>query len=886
MKKLPLLLTIGILLLITGGYYLYTQGFDKKSIGVWDVVPADALAVYESDVCKNCIDKTKQTAVWKVIEQTALYNKPVDSLRERVVNLFEEGSRYLISVHPIKKDDFDFIFFTDQPKISQEHFKSLQNTAYKYTTREFSSVVINELRISNQIFSWCSIDKVWVASFTPFLIEDVIRTHNSRKSGFKKELSLSKQLTKIKGDAGNLYFKLSALNEGISLFSKDFSPLLNSFGKISVLDIKADEHNLLLNGFSIDSVNQPGYTLSLFQNQSPVSFSLRHLVPNRSVAVNNLGISSGADFNKDLIGYRKNKAPHLTDTLQRLSSSLSISFNDLYQSINDEVGVCFVESYKKKEFTKVLLVKTSQPGAWLKVLNNVSAKLSVDTIFYEKFGNYVIKDVPVFRFPEKLLWPLVSGFDETYYTHIGNTIIFGEDLEELKKVLTDIDEDDTWGKSVSVNRFLETTLLEANISFYVNTPKVWNIISSSLHPKWNRFVRDNQKLLNSLQLGAMQFSNLNHSYYTNISWSYKSASDLPKSPSNRERFVTRFNSKITRIHSVKSHVNKSDELLVQDSLNNLSLISSTGEVYWTKSIGDPIVGDIHQIDFFANGKLQYFFATKDALHVIDRLGNYVNPYPLRLPVTDIEFSSVVDYDHSKRYRFLIADATGKVWMYDKEGQNLEGWNPKDIGLKLSSAPRHHRIKGRDYIISIARNGQIFLTNRRGENINNFPIDLKARLSGEYFLETGRSIADTYFVVVDEDGFKIKFTVEGKVASRETLLKTSVSSKFSLLTEKSEKSYLIVQRDARQVNVIDDSGKRLVTNDFIGLNPFSVNYYNFGSGKTYISITDLTQELTYIYDGAGTLLSSPPVESSILSVRPKDTDEIKVFYVQGNSIVIE
>jgi hypothetical protein len=118
-------------------------------------------------------------------------------------------------------------------------------------------------------------------------------------------------------------------------------------------------------------------------------------------------------------------------------------------------------------------------------------------------------------------------------------------------------------------------------------------------------------------------------------------------------------------------------------------------------------------------------------------------------------------------------------MFDKNGSNLEGWNPKDIGGPLLFAPKHHRIKGKDYIIAIRKDGQVHLTNRRGEEVNRFPIKLETQINGNYFLEKGNSINDTYFTVVSGDGYRIRFTIDGKIQSRETLLKTSVNSKFGL-----------------------------------------------------------------------------------------------------------
>jgi WD40 repeat protein len=314
------------------------------------------------------------------------------------------------------------------------------------------------------------------------------------------------------------------------------------------------------------------------------------------------------------------------------------------------------------------------------------------------------------------------------------------------------------------------------------------------------------------------------------------------------------------------------------------LVSGDGKVLWTLSIGDRIVSDVVQVDFFNNGKLQYFFATQYSLHVIDRLGNYVNPYPQTLNSIDIEYVSVVDYDNSKKYRFLVTDKTGKIFMYDKEGMMLEGWNPNNAGGGLSAPAKHYRIKGKDYIVAARKDGVINLWTRRGEILRKFPVDILAQPVGDIFLERGTSLEDTYFVFVTLDGFRVRVTPEGKIQSKENLLKTSIRSTFSLTAEKSGKSYLLVQQDERQVTVADADGRKILSAGVVGTRPGDVRYFDYGSGKVFITIRDRAQGMYFVYDGQGNLLTTPPVETPILEIRPSDSDEFTLFFIHGKSLV--
>src|SRR5688572_6902781 len=379
---------------------------------------------------------------------------------------------------------------------------------------------------------------------------------------------------------------------------------------------------------------------------------------------------------------------------------------------------------KNNTVSKIILFETEKPEEWLQAFHQLSKAVEKeDTVFYEKYSTYEIREIEMNDLPGKLFAPLTSGFSQTYYTWIGKIIIMSEQLEDIKQFVDDIDQENVWGKSVSFNKFLESTLLEANVSMYINTPLVWNAISKKLNPRWQRLIAENQSLLKSFELGAIQFSHLNESFYTNATWTYSgihAKQEGNQKTQKSDRVVANLNySIISSPFVLQSHVNRKDEVLVQDSLFTLYHFSSDGKVLWKTPLDGPIIGKIGQVDLFNNGKLQFFFATAKSLHIIDRLGNYVAPFPTATQVKDLEFVSIVDYDNSKKYRFLLTDKAGKLWMYDKEVQNLDGWKPRNVQNGLLTPARHHRIRGKDYIVAIRKDGWAYLMNRRGELVKGF-----------------------------------------------------------------------------------------------------------------------------------------------------------------------
>lgn len=892
MKKLPLLITVGIIITVVSGYFLYDRLLKKNKIGPWDLVPSETILVYESGPCESCQDQLKTSSIVNIVKE-AVFSADQDSLQyltDFVLSQLETGT--LISLHVTRKDDFDFIFYSPAKPALEQQFSSVlerlrQTKGVTFSEREYGGVKIFELSQKQRTFSWINIENIWVSSFTPVLIEDVIRMRNSNGTTYKERLGSVYQLPRVKNDGGNVYLSLKNFAEWFSLFiNEPPSPLIQNFGQSALLDVKiSSDNNFVLNGFCVDSITHSNYILSAFKNQVPVPFGLKQFISNRALMVVSYGISNGANFQKDLQSFAKGQRV-IRDTLAQLSKSLSVDFQKMMSNLSGEVGVVWMEA--KGQRTSKVLVINSVNGVtnWMNTFNALSEKVSMDTIFYEKYSDYEIRELPLYRFPEKIFYPLISGFNTSYYTSLGNTIFVGEDLNELKRYLEDIDREDTWGKSVAQNQYLESTLLESNVSLFINTPRIWNMLESSLRPRWQKFVKENRTLLRSLDMGAAQFSHLNDSYYTNISWAYRPSTASRKSQAaTNEKLITNFSTSITNFAIVKSHVDRSDEILVQDSSWNVNLVSAEGKILWKTSMEGPIADEVIQVDYFNNGKLQYFFATPGALHVVDRLGNYVKPFPVKIPEQDVEFVSLVDYDHSKKYRFFVAGKSGKIWMYDKDGTNLEGWQPKDIGESLFAPPRHYRIRGKDYIVAIRDDGHVYLMNRRGEVLKNFPLNLNARPSGDYYLETGTTRENTSFVLISRDGFRIKFNLDGKIQSREALVKNTVDAHFSLVPEKDFKSYMILRQETKQFTLLDEKLNPVVVSDFIGKST-RTQYNDFGSGKVYITVTDTSQDLSFVYDNQGKLVTILPFESYSIALRPLDLDKVKVYTVFENALTVQ
>ncbi len=125
MKNLPLLITLGIVVAVVGGYFLYDHLAKKNGLSPWDLVPSETIMVYESGPCETCQDDLKNSSILNIVRE-AVFSSDQDSLQritDFVLSQVESGT--LISLHVTRKDDFDFIFYAPAKPSLELQFNSV-----------------------------------------------------------------------------------------------------------------------------------------------------------------------------------------------------------------------------------------------------------------------------------------------------------------------------------------------------------------------------------------------------------------------------------------------------------------------------------------------------------------------------------------------------------------------------------------------------------------------------------------------------------------------------------------------------------------------------------------------------------------------------------------
>jgi hypothetical protein len=784
--------------------------------------------------CEN-----KEVSFWDAIDQNSVLifetiHRPTTD--KTLLPFFKNTSpAFIISLQSVSKNEFELLY--SFPLIEREYNlllkdSSLIQSKQRMVSRLYNGIeikeIIDEKNKVNVAFAYSK--GIFLLSKSSFLIENSIRSLIDNKGGFRPANKNLFQFASIKSDAGNLYVNFSKLSQS-TLINTSLTvsiPLFKHFAKSSMLDVKVDDDFISMNGFTVDSLNQ-NLSLSVFQNQSAVKFGAARFIPNYSQVTIHYGFS---DFAKLIHSVRP------TDSLKL--------------NLSDELTVCETD---QKNFLIFAKLKTQ------------NALLVDSGAYYESYAGYEIRDIKN-DIVSKSLAGLIPKGSYDYYTVKENYAFFSTDVLSIKSLIDAIESDDTWGKSLAFQQFYERGLQESNLSIFFRNP-IFD--SKSVNEKWLPLI-DSLKL-SSLSWASLQFTSLDNHFYTSVNLEKSTKKRTLDRKSSSVQTAFKLPNKIAKAWSVKSHVSTNNDLILQDSTYRIYLFSANQGTLWEYNL-DGMVQGIDEIDYFKNSKLQYFITTPTSIYIIDRLGRDVQGFPKKTPKS-AKFAELVDYDKSKNYRFLLASADGDVFVLDKEAALLDGWNPKKISLGIKSSPKHYRIGGKDYFLIVTEEGSVHLFNRRGDYENGFPLKLKS-FSGDYFLEIGTKLTNTFIYTISLDGVATKRALDAKIVSQENLVKGN-NSKFLLVTAQTGKpGFFFFRIDSDKIAVFNKQNQLVFEKQNPGSASLVPTVLSLSEDRTIFCFYDSEQKFSFLYDQLGNSVINRPLESSTLPVFGLDNKNKKFF----------
>lgn len=867
--SLFVLLMAAVSIIAYNFYKNVKQPVNKTS---FEAIPQNAALILKENNFNALFDKLSNTnIIWEdlvsnteITKQTNAKIHYLDSLLSGSFKPIFKGQPLLASLHLSGANDFDFIFYIPlNDEITEEQLVQKIKTVTRKNpeARNYDGATIYRIPTDNEsTISLIAYKNTLAFSYNTSLIEDVIRQLNSESSlindvNFSKMIANSGQSADGNLFINNKYFS-KIINQYLNKSNKKYVANLDSYTNWTELDINIKSNSLSLNGFSFSEDNN---WVTLFKNQKPQDIDLLAIAPFNTAFLYHYGLSNSKSFfeNRKLSLKNTNQffsfQKYLDDQTQKYSIDLE---EELLANIGNEVAFIITESLTEDFSTnKYVVFHTNDIKKTTADLQSIASKVNAEAFELIDFNDYTINKIELKNVFNNLLGKPFINLENHFYTIIDDYAVFGNSESGLKKFITNVINEKTLQENPNFNDFNDNLSSTSNIFVYNNIARSINLYKQFSLEKYLPIYDEQIDMFRKFEALSAQISTeKNGLYYNNIHLKYNPIYKQ-ETASLWELMVDTTISSAPQV--VLNHKTKAKEIFVQDDANKIYLISNIGKVIWTKQLQEPIIGGIHQIDVYKNNKLQLLFNTKSKIYLIDRNGNNVESYPVKLPSNATNEVTPLDYAHNRNYRFIIGCDNNMVYNYDITGAKTKGWEYKPENSAAKGKTWHFAISNKDYIVVPLKNGKVKVIQRNGKDRLNLENKLEVSLNPIY-LKVGNTLANSYVTTMDSLGNISKLNFDGKTSLIINEYKQP-GAKFNFFDFDNNNSKDFAIAFENNIKLIDIDKKELYSKTFETSITHTPLFFKLADKKNRLGI--VTENQIYLINAKGEIEDGFPLPGS-------------------------
>lgn len=792
---------------------------ESRTAAVTDFIPAEAIYMFQVPEFSSTLKKIDSL---NFLQKNSFLITPTHREQLEYLSEYIENKTVLISLTRNPGNSFDYTLFSESAAVDIETDTIANRSLETFNYENFS---IKKYSLQEVEFYTLIKEGVFLASNSRQQLENIIKERDNRaERPFRKEYAAA-DVSKP-----SIFISHQKMD---SLLGKSFPgnnlPLENLAGS-SLLDMDVDGQKVLFNGIATWQEDE-NVLLQAFHNIPPVQNLLANITPVKAAGFYSFSFNSFETLHENLI----------------TGSESKVLPENHFLSYTREAGMIFNSTYR------TLVLTATDP---------VLAR-DANTFAREEIKTH--RNVVISRFTgdpglKTYLEPLIPGITETYFAHLDNFILISEEVASLENIISNYLNGTTLGEQKYYKDAMENLAGASSLLLVANSEnfkeRLIQLASENLKDIATNLDLEAYPLLALQFVQERNFAHIHGIFNT-------TRSTRPNGP--RQTAVIQIEKSVATIPALlKNHNNNETEVAFQDDDNILFLYSSAGNQLWKKELDARINSPIYQVDLYKNGNLQLAFSTHFALHVLDRNGNDVKPFPMKFRDEVTQPLSVFDYDSNRTYRFVITQGRD-VLMYDSRGRRVKGFDYKRTATEIVQAPKHIRIRKKDYIVVPEESGKLHILSRQGRSRVN--VSETFRFSdNEWFLH------ENTFASVDKNDQLIRITEAARV-TRESI-PNAIHPSFTATNQ-----VRVIQSE----NNLRINGKEVILDYGLYNEP---QIFEIGN-ETLIGIIDSQAQKVYLLNKNGELLPGFPVYgTSAIDIKEAGNEgKILVVKAEDNSLLL-
>lgn len=841
---------IGIIFLafMGGGWYFYQHLFQKVNDPLV-LIPDDVAVFIEANDAEQLGKAiSKSSSIEKAINQwpgfvefqefsedfSAFLNDPGDHPQKLVISFHPKG--ILILVNNINNS-----FLSLQTTTMEIKEKTFENEYYKEISRNNKALCVTEKR-----------GILFISNHPELLSRSVKQLTSSSNFIESDEFKRLKKISGKRSDA-HVFINYKMIKSWLESVSpteaelKDFSFIANMTG----LDLNIKPTELMLNGYSILSDTSVQF-IKVLEAQKSVGMTISNQFPYETNSYTHLSFDDYANFYINwsaYLGILKTTENSLEEA-QRIYQQLGMTPADFHNqwwagemaSLKTEQG---------KEYA-VFLSKSGREA--FKILSNL-AHLSQPALLTVDYGDYKIKELNFRSLLYSHFGPWFKGFKKSYFTIVGELVIFAHSLDDLKSYIDLLEQGFILQKNEAYTSFSDNLSPNLNYTFYINRPNSLNKLIPLLNTKEDQNIKKTDFFKKDLSAFSLQMNWKNDMVYTGIFAGLKGK----KKKSSSDWQVILESNIIKGPFQVKDHTDGSHKYVVFDDYRQIYLINEQGDIVWKKQLKEKPISDVFEVDYYKNGKIQYLFNTSNYLYLIDLTGAFVKDYPVQLNSEAAAGLALIDYNNDKEYKILIPGINGQVYNYTKDGSLLKDWKSKNTNKNIIKPIHHVVANSKDYLIAEGEDGDAIMFDRKGKVRMEIRKSFENALGSDFY--ANRTNSKGMMITTDKSGKLIYIPEKGKTKQTD-FGDFSDKHHFIYSDFTGNGNYDFIYLDRKELIVFDRFKKTVI--GYIFENEITQKPKIFTlSGRKLLCVIDEKAQKLYLFNSDGLITSNINASSDYL-----------------------
>jgi len=455
--------------------------------------------------------------------------------------------------------------------------------------------------------------------------------------------------------------------------------LFNQLGGWSALDVLVKQQDVVMNGYT--DPGNPGSYLSSLAKSRPLKSTIFNVMPYSTYVFLH-------ESRNDYASWWKSSA--LAQKALATEKKANINFEtNFIEPLTGEMALAIGQDASKALFIAVVKDRNKLQQFFIQLSARFGVKAST------KLDNELIRNVNVTDLIPSVFGSQYGLVDGCAYVIVDQYLLVANDIQVIEEAMRYYRSGRTLDLNENFKSFQNNLSSSASFTLYANLRDGIDLVTNYVDPQLFYHLKRNNQIVREFEGLAVQLTAMNGLIYT--------TAYLKHNPDYKEESLVAWKLNLDAPMSgkpqiVEDHVSGNYDVIVFDTENKMYLIGPEGNILWKKQLSEEPMSDVFVVDYYKNGKNQYLFNTPNYLQLIDRNGNNVANYPVKLRSQATNGVSVFDYNNQKDYRILISCADKLTYNYELRGREVDGWQ-KPKSLDIVAKPVERLIAaGKDYII--------------------------------------------------------------------------------------------------------------------------------------------------------------------------------------------